>query len=77
MHKLICLLLMLLMMSGCCEVFGLCTSVNVHTSASSPDKYASSNLHDDFNQMSLWAPVESNVRPANVILGTPDYLPPN
>jgi hypothetical protein len=31
----------LLMMSGCCELFGICTSVNVHTSISSPDKFAS------------------------------------
>lgn len=40
MVKFVCVLLMLVMTSGCCEVFGLCTSVNVHTSASSPNKIA-------------------------------------
>ncbi|MBV8774833.1 MAG: hypothetical protein JO166_21240 [Deltaproteobacteria bacterium] len=40
MVKFACMLLMLVTTSGCCEVFGLCTSVNVHTSASSPNKIA-------------------------------------
>jgi hypothetical protein len=41
MVKYICLVLMLLMTSGCCQLFGLCTSVNVHTSADPADKIAS------------------------------------
>jgi len=42
-RKLFCLFLMLITMSGCCELFGICTSVNVHTSISSPQTLASSN----------------------------------
>ncbi len=53
MLKFVCLLLMLLMTSGCCQLFGLCTSVNVHTSASSPDKFASSDLYDGFGSISF------------------------
>ena len=41
MLKLVAFSTMLLMLSGCCELFGICTSVNVHTSISSPDKFAS------------------------------------
>jgi hypothetical protein len=44
MLKVGCLALMLFMVSGCCEVFGICTSVNVHTRATSPDKFASLSL---------------------------------
>lgn len=44
MVKFVCILLTLLMTSGCCEVFGLCTSVNVHTSADSADKVASADV---------------------------------
>jgi hypothetical protein len=40
MPKLVCALLMLVMTSGCCELFGICTSVHVHTSAPSPNKIA-------------------------------------
>jgi hypothetical protein len=49
MRKFVCLLLMLLMTSGCCQLFGLCTSVNVHTRASFPDKFAGTDMHDGFN----------------------------
>jgi hypothetical protein len=49
MRKFVCLPLMLLMTSGCCQLFGLCTSVNVHTRASSPDQFASKDMHDSFN----------------------------
>jgi hypothetical protein len=45
MVKYVCALLMLLMTSGCCELFGLCTSVNVHTSADSPNEIASTDVH--------------------------------
>ena len=51
MRKLLCLLLMLLMTSGCCELFGICTSVNVHTSAGSHDKFAHSELQDDLGPL--------------------------
>lgn len=45
MVKYICVILMLFMTSGCCELFGLCTNVNVHTSTDSPDKIASSDVN--------------------------------
>jgi hypothetical protein len=32
-------LLSLMLFSGCCTLFGICTSVSVHTSADSSDKY--------------------------------------
>jgi hypothetical protein len=51
MRKLLLLLLMLLMTSGCCELFGICTSVHVHTSAESHDKFASSQFHDDLGPL--------------------------
>lgn len=38
--KLSAALLVLFFMSGCCQIFGLCTSVSVHTSADAADKYA-------------------------------------
>ncbi len=40
MIKFVSVLLVLLMTSGCCELFGICTSVNVHTSAPSPNEFA-------------------------------------
>jgi hypothetical protein len=45
MVKYICVILMLFMTSGCCEIFGLCTNVNVHTFADSPDNVASSDVN--------------------------------
>jgi hypothetical protein len=81
MRKFVCLLLMLLTTSGCCELFGLCTSVNVHTSASSPDKFASSDLYDDFGPLASRAPqacAESGVRSASaVVVRDPHYLHPD
>jgi hypothetical protein len=80
MYKFVCLILMLLMTSGCCELFGLCTSVNVHTSASAPDKFASSDLYDDFGPLALRAPnasAEPGLRPASEVISDPHYLPPN
>ena len=80
MCKFVCLILMLLMMSGCCELFGLCTSVNVHTSASSPDKFASSDLYEDFGPLASQAPdafAALGVRPASLVISDPRYLAPN
>jgi len=77
MYKFVCLILMLLMMSGCCELFGLCTSVNVHTSASSPDKFAGSDLYNDFGPLASHALAEPGVRPASEVISNPHYLPPN
>lgn len=34
----------LLTFSGCCEIFGICTSVSVHSSLSSPQKFARANI---------------------------------
>ena len=53
MLRLACLIAMLFMMSGCCEVFGICTSVNVHTRASSPEKLVRLDSRS-FNQLSPW-----------------------
>ena len=84
MLKTLCLLLAFLMTSGCCELFGICTSVNVHTSASPSDRYANAGLHNDSN------PPPADALPANPLLATqasiaqtipvasnPRYLPPD
>jgi hypothetical protein len=55
MLRVVCLALMLFMASGCCELFGICTSVNVHTRAASPDKIASLELQDGFGPLHLWS----------------------
>jgi hypothetical protein len=59
MRKFLGLLLMLLLMSGCCEIFGICTSVNVHTSASTPNKFASSDLQHGFDPVTPCRPQAS------------------
>jgi hypothetical protein len=69
MLKSICLVLMLLMTSGCCELFGLCTSVSVHTSASSPDKFASSEFSGGSSELplgGLQASREPGLRPVSI-----------
>ena len=55
MVKFVCFVfvLMLLTTSGCCELFGLCTSVSVHTSADSPDQFTSSDLQNGFKPTRL------------------------
>ena len=40
MLKVVVLVAPLLILSGCCEVFGICTSVDVHTSIDRPEKVA-------------------------------------
>ena len=40
----LCSLGALAMLSGCCEIFGVCTSVAVHTSIQSPQTFS---LRDD------------------------------
>ncbi len=81
MPKFVCLLLMLLMTSGCCKIFGICTSFNVHTSASSPDRFASSDPHDSAGSPAwcrLQVSAESGViQPAAAIASKPHYLPPD
>ena len=78
MLKFVCLLLMLLMTSGCCQLFGLCTSVNVHTSASSPDRFASSDSYGGFGPSASWGPqasAESGGRPVSAVVTNSHYLP--
>jgi hypothetical protein len=55
MVKFVCfiLILMLLTTSGCCELFGLCTSVSVHTSADSPNQFTGSDLQNGFKSSGL------------------------
>jgi hypothetical protein len=40
----------MLLMSGCCEVFGICTSVSVHTSATPTNKTAQLNIQPNSAQ---------------------------
>ena len=40
MLKVVVLLAPLLILSGCCQVFGICTSVDVHTSIDGPENVA-------------------------------------
>jgi hypothetical protein len=80
MLKFVCLLLMLLMTSGCCQLFGLCTSVNVHTSASSPDKFANSDLYDDFGPLAsrgLQATADPGAGPTSAAIASPHNLFPD
>jgi uncharacterized protein YceK len=35
----------LLLMSGCCRVFGICTSASIHTSIASPEEFAQQDNH--------------------------------
>jgi hypothetical protein len=78
-RKFVCLFLMVLTMSGCCELFGICTSVNVHTSASSPNEFAGSGLYDDFGLLPPREPQASavpGVKPASAVIVNPHYLTP-
>lgn len=38
--SILCLFSLIVLFAGCCRVFGLCTSVDVHTSIDSPQKFA-------------------------------------
>jgi hypothetical protein len=40
MLKFVALLAPLLILSGCCQIFGICTSVDVHTSIDRPENVA-------------------------------------
>ena len=40
MLRFVVLLAPLLILSGCCQVFGICTSVDVHTSIDQPENLA-------------------------------------
>jgi len=40
MVKFVVLLAPLLILSGCCQIFGICTSVDVHTSLDRPETVA-------------------------------------
>ena len=44
MLKFVVLLAPLLILSGCCQVFGICTSVEVHTSIDHPENVAQQEL---------------------------------
>jgi hypothetical protein len=79
MLKTLCLLLALLMMSGCCEVFGICTSVSVHTSASRPDKFASADLRNGSDPPPSDPPLSGQAFTAqtSAVASNPHYLPPD
>jgi len=73
MLKIISLMIGLLMMSGCCELFGICTSVSVHSSISSPDKLASAQSNN------LVLPASANgaqVLPFSTLTSNSRFLPP-
>jgi hypothetical protein len=44
MLKLLAASIAIFMFSGCCELFGVCTSVAVHSSISSPRQFAQAGL---------------------------------
>ena len=74
MLKVISLVFALLMTSGCCEIFGVCTSVNVHTNISAPETFAS----DDFSNPLVPAQAEGGqIMPASAVTTNPHYLPPH
>jgi hypothetical protein len=49
MLKLLAASIAIFMFSGCCELFGVCTSVAVHSSISSPRQFARAGLPTDGN----------------------------
>jgi hypothetical protein len=74
MLKVISVAIALLMTSGCCEVFGICTSVNVHTNISAPETFANA----DFNDQLVPAQAEgAQIMPASAISTSTYYLPPD
>ena len=75
MVKFVSMLLLLLMTSGCCEVFGICTSVHVHTSAESPNKFARLDMNGVFDRLgprSAQTSLESGLRPAGAFFKNHD-----
>jgi len=58
MLKLLLPLTALLAISGCCQLFGVCTSASVHTSISSPQKFA----QQDGSQNRLSVAAESSAK---------------
>jgi hypothetical protein len=65
MVKFASVMLLLFMTSGCCEVFGICTSVHVNTSAESPDKFARLDMNNAFDR--LGSSPYSGLRPTSTI----------
>jgi len=47
MLKIVYLFAPILILSGCCRVFGICTSVDVHTSIDPTDKFAQTQQYRD------------------------------
>jgi hypothetical protein len=79
MLKFAFLLLTVFLMSGCCELFGICTSVNVHTSISSPEKFAEvdPNIGPGLSLADIQESPQAGLTPAGTIVSNPPYLPPD
>ena len=75
--KLCAALITLMLMSGCCEIFGICTSVSVHTSADSANKYAredsNSNIGYGVNDVSR----DVTLLPSSVAADAVSLTPPS
>jgi hypothetical protein len=71
MVKFVCFIfvLTLLTTSGCCELFGLCTSVSVHTSADSSEQFTGSDLRNGFKSTGLMDDQKRPVHEASYATG--------
>ena len=54
MLKFVVLLAPLLILSGCCQVFGICTSADVHTSIDRPEDVAQQEHFPATSRILLW-----------------------
>ncbi|HUA35609.1 MAG TPA: hypothetical protein VMA09_18510 [Candidatus Binataceae bacterium] len=46
--SILCVFASIVLFAGCCRVFGICTSVDVHTSIDSQEKYAQNQGSNQF-----------------------------
>jgi hypothetical protein len=55
-RKLLILLVVLCLFSGCCEMFGICTSASIHTSISGNHQYAQQSAAPSEAELALRSP---------------------
>jgi len=59
--SILCLFSLIVIFSGCCRVFGLCTSVDVHTSIDSQQKFAQNQGSDQLAALGVTNPAACTV----------------
>jgi hypothetical protein len=63
MLKLLAASMAIFMLSGCCELFGICTSVAVHSSISSPQQFAQADTLTAGNAMQQTVLADAPLQP--------------